>query len=623
MELSNYIYSIIAVEIMSILVCLILLFGNLFEQHAKTRCNRLFSMLISACILALLGDALSWIFEGREDMEILLYVTTAISIVMTFVLDIVFLWYITEFVRESAEVSTKLTKIFTIFFVASTVFITVASGMGQMFYFENGVYKEGPLYGVYLLINLLCSVCCFVVYLGYVRYLDGHDRIASLTYIIFPWIGAGINFFYESFTYTYPAFTLSLIMLYVMIQSERQSKLEREKLSNYYHAKIVAEAANRAKSDFLFNMSHDIRTPMNAIIGFTDIAEKHIDEKDRVLDSLSKVRLSSEHLLSLINDVLDMSRVESEREEIKEEITCIDTEKNNLFNLLNGSAEEKNITLKSVVDSSVTHHWFYADRLHVMRVLTNIVSNSLKYTNPGGKVELLAEELPCEREGYARYRYTVSDTGIGMSEEFLEHIFEPFSRAESSTKSGVTGTGLGMAITKKIVDLMGGTISIESKPGQGTKVRIELENKISEPVEQKDDTQEKAVVSLEGKKILLVDDNELNREIAKEILEDAGILVDTAEDGDVAVEKMKNATDGTYDLILMDIQMPRMDGYQATRAIRALPDAYASDIPIIAMTANAFDEDKKNALDAGMNEHLAKPIDVPKLMNTLAEMMQK
>lgn len=387
-------------------------------------------------------------------------------------------------------------------------------------------------------------------------------------------------------------------------------------------AKIAAEAANQAKSVFLFNMSHDIRTPMNAIIGFTDIAQKHIDDAERVGDSLSKVRSASEHLLSLINDVLDMSRVESGRVKIEEEPVFIDTAKDNLYSLLAGSATAKGLAFTAEIDENVTHHWIFADRLRMMRVLTNIVSNSVKYTNPGGKITLRIEEIPCEVEGSARFRYTVTDTGIGMSEEFLAHVFEPFSRAESATKSGVIGTGLGMAITKSLVELMGGTVGIESTLGVGTTVRMEFTNRLSEPVAPASLVTEDATRQLKGKKILLVEDNELNREIATEILEEEGVVIDTAEDGDIAVEKMRTAAKGQYDLILMDIQMPRMNGYDATRAIRNLPDPYASSIPIIAMTANAFDEDKQNAFAAGMNGHIAKPIDVAVLFRTLTDILK-
>ena len=388
-------------------------------------------------------------------------------------------------------------------------------------------------------------------------------------------------------------------------------------------AKIAAEAANQAKSTFLFNMSHDIRTPMNAIIGFTDIAEKHIDDKERVAESLSKVKTSSEHLLSLINDVLDMSRVEAGRVKLEEEAVMLDTLKDNLYSILNGSAETKNILLTVELAPSVKHHWVYTDRLHLMRVLTNIVSNSVKYTKPGGNIRIVIEELPCDKADCTRLRYTVADTGIGMSAAFLEHIFEPFSRAESATKSGVVGTGLGMAITKSLVELMGGTIAIESEPDVGTTVFIEIENRIALPTNMEVAADEALASDLEGRKILLVEDNEFNREIAVEILEDEGIFVDTAEDGSIAVEKMKEAVPGQYDLILMDIQMPIMNGYDAAKAIRQLPNAYAAGIPIIAMTANAFDEDKRNAYEAGMDGHIAKPIDVPKLLKTIAEITKR
>lgn len=393
----------------------------------------------------------------------------------------------------------------------------------------------------------------------------------------------------------------------------------RQELEN---AKIAAEAANQAKSTFLFNMSHDIRTPLNAIMGFTEIAEKYVAEQDRVRDSLGKIKMSSSHLLTLVNDVLDMSRIEAGATHIEEEPVNITVAADNLFSLLNGSAQEKNITFTSTIGESVKHQWIYADRLHTMRILTNIVSNSVKYTNAGGKISLMAEEFPSKKEGYGRYRYTVTDTGIGMSKEFVEHIFEAFSRAESATKSGVIGSGLGMSITKSLVELMGGTIEIESELGAGTTVRVEFENKFAEPVIQKKTEDKNTVVNLKGKKILLVEDTELNKEIAIELLEDEGIIVDTADDGDIAVEKMRTAKQGQYDAILMDVQMPRMNGYDATRAIRHLPDSYASKIPIIAMTANAFEEDRKNAFEAGMNGHLAKPIDLSKLLETLSEVLK-
>ncbi len=396
-------------------------------------------------------------------------------------------------------------------------------------------------------------------------------------------------------------------------------KAETDRRHELEEAKIAAEAANMAKSTFLFNMSHDIRTPMNAIIGFTDMAAKHIDEKGRVEECLHKVKMSSEHLLTLINDVLDMSRVESGRVTLDEQPTCLDTVNDNLYSILAGSAESKNIALLFDTSAEMVHHWIYLDRLCAMRVFTNVISNSIKYTEPGGTINVSLREIPCDKDGFAKFRYVVADNGIGMSKEFLEHVFEPFSRAESATKSGVVGTGLGMAITKTLVELIGGTINVQSELGKGTMVTIELEKPVAEADFGSDAAQEISTDILKGKKILLVEDNELNREIANDILSEEEIEVDNAEDGDVAVEKMRAASPGQYDLILMDVQMPRMNGYEATKAIRTLPDGKGADIPIIAMTANAFNEDKKNAYAAGMNGHIAKPIDIPKLLKTLSE----
>lgn len=381
------------------------------------------------------------------------------------------------------------------------------------------------------------------------------------------------------------------------------------------------EEASRAKSDFLFNMSHDIRTPMNAIIGFTAMARAHLDDAEKVDDCLGKVESSSKHLLSLINDVLDMSRIESGKTDCQYAPTKISASAENILNMVRESSGKN---LKFTGDfSGVEHDWVLADSLHVNRIITNIIGNAVKYTNEGGTVDYTIREMPTAAENRYAYDFIISDSGIGMSEEFQQHIFEEFARERTSTVSGVQGTGLGMAITKKLVDLLGGKIAIQSKLGEGTKVTVHLEMEAIAPDAVSELTRPNVADAsiLNGKKILLVEDNELNREIARDLLEDSGAEVDEAEDGDIAVEKMRNAEKGRYDLIFMDVQMPRMDGYTATRAIRNLPDPEAADIPIVAMTANAFEEDRQNALNAGMNGHVAKPIDVPKLLRTLAEIM--
>ena len=516
-------------------------------------------------------------------------------------------------------------------------------------------------------------------------------------------------------------------------------------------------AANRAKREFLFNMSHDIRTPMNAIIGFTSLAATHIDNREQVLDYLKKISTSSQHLLSLINDVLDMSRIESGKVKLEERAVHLPDLVHDVRSIIQPNVSAKRLSL--FIDTmDVENEDIITDPLRLNQVLLNILSNAIKFTPTGGMISLRIAQKNGAPTGRARYEFRIKDNGIGMSAEFQKHIFEEFSREESSTVSGIQGTGLGMSITKNIVDLMGGTIAIESEPGKGSEFIVDLcfarcEQKVEQrqlpqleglralvadddtdtclsvstmlskigmrpewtisgkeavirtkyAVEQGDefsvyiidwlipdmngieivrqirkvignrcpiiiltaydwaDIEDEAraagvtafcekplflselrrvlaepfraepaakpaqptAADLKGKKLLLVEDNELNREIALEILKEAGFVVDTAEDGAVAVQKIKQAAPGQYDLILMDIQMPNLDGYEATRQIRALPDAEKANIPIFAMTANAFEEDRQNALEAGMNGHIAKPLDVPHLLRVLADALKK
>ncbi|MCH5265934.1 MAG: response regulator [Lachnospiraceae bacterium] len=515
-----------------------------------------------------------------------------------------------------------------------------------------------------------------------------------------------------------------------------------------------AEAAERAKTMFLSNMSHDIRTPMNAIIGFTTLAETNIDNKERVQEYLAKILSSSNHLLSLINDVLDMSRIESGRLNIEEKECGISDIFRDMRNIIQTQIESKQLNFFmdtiDVIDENI-----YCDKLHINQVLLNLLSNAIKFTPAGGSVSLTIKQNPGAPEGYGAYEIRVKDTGIGMSPEFVEHLFEPFERERNSTVSGIQGTGLGMPISKSIVEAMGGTIEVETEQGKGTEFVLNLEFRLvperkqvetireleglralvvddnfttcdsvtkmltqigmraewtlhgkeavlraRQAIEMKDEfyayiidwalpdlgglevarqirsiagenipiiiltaydwslfeeeAREAGVTGfcnkpifmselrdtlanvmgkaeeevqeailpetaeeLRGKRLLLVEDNELNREIAEEILEESGFVVETAEDGTIAVDKVKESSPGYYDLILMDVQMPIMNGYDATRAIRALENPDLAGIPIVAMTANAFDEDRKMAMDSGMNAHVAKPIDVKKLMEAI------
>ena len=575
---------------------------------------------------------------------------------------------------------------------------------------------------------------------------------------------------------TSPNLTMALaayILILVLVlglrwSTARKFQLRQEKSEQAYKESLEQKnaelelavrheaAANRAKREFLFNMSHDIRTPMNAIIGFTSLAATHIDNREQVLDYLKKISTSSQHLLSLINDVLDMSRIESGKVKLEERAVHLPDLVHDVRSIIQPNVSAKRLSL--FIDTmDVENEDIITDPLRLNQVLLNILSNAIKFTPTGGTISLRIAQKNDAPTGRARYEFRIKDNGIGMSAEFQKHIFEEFSREESSTVSGIQGTGLGMSITKNIVDLMGGTIAIESEPGKGSEFIVDLcFARCEQKVEQRqlpqleglralvadDDTDtclsvstmlskigmrpewtisgKEAVIrtkyavergdefsvyiidwlipdmngieivrqirkvighncpiiiltaydwadieeearaagvtafcekplflselrkilsepfsaevsprlpepnasAFQGKKLLLVEDNELNREIAMEFLTEAGFVVDSAEDGAIAVQKMEQAAPGQYDLILMDIQMPNMDGYEATRRIRALPDAKKAGIPIFAMTANAFEEDRQNALKAGMNGHIAKPLDVPRLLSILADALK-
>ena len=579
--------------------------------------------------------------------------------------------------------------------------------------------------------------------------------------------------FRESLTRVLTALVCYILLVSVLqmlrrrsVQEMEQQKKEQEKK---YQTQLEEQnrkleialqhegAANRAKREFLFNMSHDIRTPMNAIIGFTSLAATHIDNREQVLDYLKKISTSSQHLLSLINDVLDMSRIESGKVKIEEKAVHLPDLVHDVRSIIQPNVAAKRLSL--FIDTmDIEDEDIITDPLRLNQILLNILSNAIKFTPTGGMISIRIAQKNGAPKGCVCYEFRIKDNGIGMSEEFQKHIFEEFSREESSTVSGIQGTGLGMSITKNIVDLMGGTIALTSEPGKGTEFIVtlcftrsgqkaepkqlpqleglralvadddtntclnvstmlskigmrpewtisgkeavirtkyaveqgdefsvyiidwlipdmngieivrqirkvignrcpiiiltaydwadiedearaagvtafcekplflsELRRVLAEPfrAEPASEPAQPTAADLKGKKLLLVEDNELNREIALEILKEAGFVVDTAEDGAVAVRNIKQAAPGQYDLILMDIQMPNLDGYEATRQIRALPDAEKASIPIFAMTANAFEEDRQNALEAGMNGHIAKPLDVPHLLRVLADALKK
>ena len=378
--------------------------------------------------------------------------------------------------------------------------------------------------------------------------------------------------------------------------------------------------ANLAKREFLFNMSHDIRTPMNAIIGFTALAQTHIDDRGQVEDYLKKISVSSQHLLSLINDVLDMSRIESGKVTLEAKPVHLPELVHELRDIIQAVVSKKDLSL-TLDTVGVENEDVIADPLRLEQILINVLANAVKFTPDGGQIGLWIVQKDTAPAGYADFEFHIKDNGIGMSEEFQKHIFEQFARERTSTVSKIQGTGLGMAITKSLVDMMGGRITVKSEQGKGSEFTISLRFPIGEAKTGQTPPAAKAS-AFTGKKLLVVEDNELNLEIASTLLKEAGFEVDTAENGKIAVEKVEAASAGRYDLILMDIQMPEMDGYEATRRIRALPDAKKAALPIVAMTANAFEDDRKNALHAGMNGHIAKPLDIQKLFQVLSELLK-
>ena len=409
---------------------------------------------------------------------------------------------------------------------------------------------------------------------------------------------------------------LATAICYLMLHRKQREKLYTEEIRK---SAEKARKANEAKTRFLFNMSHDIRTPMNAIVGFSGLLEKSIHDEKKSLDYIKKIRVSSDILLTIINQVLEMARIESGKITLSSESVNIREMVDAMNTVFESSLTKKSLEYQCSLN--VVHDQILCDKTKMEEIILNVVSNSIKYTNPHGKITVSIDELDSEDEKNANYKVVVEDNGIGMSQDYLPHIFEEFSREHTSTETRVAGTGLGLPIVKSLVDRMGGTIEVESEEGKGTRFimkfsfPVSLENQVREKEKQNiPDITEK----LEGKRILLAEDNELNAEIAETVLVEAGIEVKRVEDGLQCIEELKKMPENYYDVILMDVQMPNMDGYTATQRIRDLDDSRA-EIPIIAMTANAYDEDRRKAQEAGMDGFLAKPLDVDEMMRLLGK----
>lgn len=427
------------------------------------------------------------------------------------------------------------------------------------------------------------------------------------------------------FTGIMSAILLLIIWYFIRREQAQQAAARKEQK----HKELLEEAlgaarqASVAKKVFLQNMSHDIRTPMNAVVGFTNLAIQSGDDSEKVQDYLSKIKVSSEHLLGIVNEVLEISRIESGQTKLDENICSIRDIVDETSVIISNQAQEKN-QIFTIDISQIQNYYIYCDKLRMKEILVNLLGNSVKYTQTGGRISLRILQFPCKHKDYGNYEIRVKDNGCGMSKEFQKKVFLPFERQSTSTVSGVQGTGLGMTIIKGFVDLMGGTIQIDSEENKGTEIVVKLCQRLADAPAKISQTREFYPPEIfAGKRILLAEDNILNREIAVAILEDSGLLVDVAENGAIAVEKIIKSSPGYYTAVLMDIQMPVMDGYTATRKIRELSDPDLAEIPVIAVSANAFDEDREASKEAGMDGHLVKPISAEELMLTLGKIIYK
>lgn len=397
---------------------------------------------------------------------------------------------------------------------------------------------------------------------------------------------------------------------------------DKEKEIELSNAKRAAEKASRAKSAFLFNMSHDIRTPMNAILGYAELIKKNFDDKDRCNNYLDKLMMSGEFLLTLINNVLTIARIESGKETVDETIVSPRNVSYNVYSIFDEMVERKQLEFTKTTD--IKTDYIYADVVKLKEIALNLVSNACKYTPAGGKVSVTVREVPCDRVGYTNIQTIVADNGIGISKEFLDSIFEKFTREHTVTENKIQGTGLGMPLVKEFVDLMGGTIVVDSELGKGTTFTVTIPHRIAEaPDNHVEHSNPEEFDTNKKIRILIAEDNDLNAEIVMELLAEVGVLVERSTDGIICIDMLQKASPNYYDVILMDVQMPNMDGYKATRIIRSMDDPVKANIPILAMTANAFEEDKKAAFEAGMNGHIAKPIDVGIIMKELSRVLGK
>ena len=634
-------------SIIGILAAVILLINNrdvLWNQEGKalSQTQRNYRGFLMGVLCYYVTDALWGILEARG-LTVLLYADTAIHFAAMAAAVMLWTKYVVSYLESENVFDRMLYQTGRVFFAFELVVVAVNFFYPVLFWFDDsGAYHAGAARYLTLAIQILMFLLTSVHTLRITAKASGKVRLRHRT---IGWFGIammlliGVQLFYPLLPLYAMGYMLGTCLLHsFVVEDEKEDyrreleeavareRLQRQELTESREALkdalAEAEYASRAKTNFLNNMSHDIRTPMNAIVGFTALASSHLDEREMVKDYLEKITVSSQHLLSLINDVLDMSRIESGKMALEESEVHLPDMIRDLRAIVQPSVEAKQQEL--LIDTQdMIHEDIVIDRLRLNQIFLNLLSNAVKFTPGGGTISLRVVEKPAMTEDLTTFAFHIKDTGIGMSTDFASTIFDPFTREKTSTVSGIQGTGLGMAITKSIVDMMGGTITVSSEVGRGTEFVVTIPCKLSRATENNapEAAPAKERPDFAGRRILLAEDNEMNRMIAEAILTEQGFALDVAPNGEQAVAMVSEAPAGTYDVILMDIQMPVMDGYEAARQIRALADPQKAKIPIVAVTANAFEEDRKLALSAGMNGHLAKPYDIPAMLETLGRLL--
>lgn len=614
--MQDFLYSIISI----IAVIIHIIINPSLFQRKSWRSNRskAYPLLMFAIFTYYITDACWGMFAGLNNIPALFIDTTLYYVAMAAAVTC-WLTYIVEYLELNSFVSKVFKYLGWAFFFADIVALLINFFYPCFFWFdENDAYQAGVIRYSALWIQVALFFVTVLITGWKTVHISGSSQRRHIAIFLFSIVMLLANYFQILYPLL-PIYAMGCLVgcciLHVYVVED-----EREEYRQIIaEEKELAEEASRAKTSFLFSMSHDIRTPMNAILGYTLMARKKTNDP-AIDDYLKKIDIAGNQLLSLVNQVLEMSRIESGKIVLQEQKIDMNKGAEVVRSVYAPQTEAKDIKL-SVEVRNLEHTHVIGDNDRLSQITNNLVGNAVKYSMDGGCVSTYVEEEPCDKPGYAIYKMTVEDTGIGMSKEFIPHIFEEFSREETSTVSKIQGSGLGMSIVKQMVDLMDGTIEVSSEVNVGSKFVVRIPLKIdTEYVETENTDEDLLSVSLEGMHILLVEDNEMNREIAQDILSEAGVLIDTADNGISAVEMVKNSASAKFDAILMDIQMPGIDGYEATRRIRALDNPELASTVIFAMTANAFAEDRQNALNAGMNGHLTKPINLPHLLRTLSSL---